>query len=205
MKNTLYISIIASFFDFAMLVGDGSQKTMDEMEFKQLIRTNLHNLFTGKEFKTDTINRRDFGNARLNNFSSKAVRHFERSFKNISDKQWYILEDGFIAYFRKDGIQMKAAYDESGNWLHTISFYQEKDLSQDMRRLIKREYYDFSIFLVVEIEKDNKMVYIVKMENRDALITVRIWEDEMQEIENYRKSSTKYMSQTCDIQTPASR
>ena len=197
MKNTLYI-LAALLFNLAMARSNELISRNGLLDAKNSVRYQRNS-------KIDTIDRKDFATARLNSFSAKAVRHFEKSFGEVSEKHWYILVDGSIAYFKKDGVQKKAAYDESGNWLHTLSFYEENKLPTDVRRLVKREYYDYSIYLVVEIEKDNRMVYIVKMENSNALITVRIWEDEMQEIENYRKSSTKYLSLTCDIQTPASR
>ncbi len=162
--------------------------SVNGMKLRVTVRGENWNTEAETGYKKDTINRNDFGGARLNRFSVKAVRHFEKSFRNISDKHWYVLVDGFIAYFKKNDMQMKAAYDEMGNWLHTLSFYQENKLPRDVRQLIKREYYDYSIYLVAEIDKDNKIIYLVKMENENSLITVRVWEDEMEEIENYRKS-----------------
>ncbi len=135
--------------------------------------------------------RKSFGSARLNSFNVKAVRHFERSFTGITDKHWYALEDGSIVYFKKDGLQMKAAYDERGNWLHNFRFYQEKYLPRDVRHIVKREYYDYAIYLVVEIEKDNQKIYLVKMESENALVMVRVCDDEMMEVERYQKSLKK--------------
>jgi hypothetical protein len=119
------------------------------------------------------------------------VRHFEKSFTGITDKHWYALEDGLIVYFKKDGLQMKAVYDERGNWLHNFRFYQEKYLPRDVRHIVKREYYDYTIYLVVEIEKNNKKNYFVKMESENALVMVRVCDDEMMEVERYKKSLKK--------------
>ena len=42
--------------------------------------------------------------------------------------------------------------------------------------------------MVFEIQKDFETVYLVKMENTHELITVRVWQDEMEVVENFRKS-----------------
>jgi hypothetical protein len=119
----------------------------------------------------------------------KVVKSFGKSFGNIPDKKWYVLEDGYVVYFKVDDISMKAVYNKKGTWMHTLRFYTEKNLPFAVRDLVKRTYYDFSIFLVIEIETDNKIIYLLKMEDKNSLKTVRVIDGEINEIEHYSKSS----------------
>jgi hypothetical protein len=176
MKDTLLSMLVALLFNLGIAGPDLSYSNL------------TGNYSKGNELKADTINRNNFRNALMNKFNVKAVRRFERSFENTSDENWYILVDGLIVYFKQNGIQMKAAYDEKGHWLHTLSFYGERDLPYDVRKLVKREYFDYNIYFAVQIDNYEARVFIIKLEDEKTMITVRIWEDEMEEIEKYQKS-----------------
>ncbi len=158
-------------------------------------------LTPGKKLKSDgtvlnerpgidklSIEKKDFGSSRLNSINVKAVRDFDLAFVNATDKHWYVLEDGFVVYFIMNRIQMKTFYDKKGNRMHTLRFYSEEKLPFDVRDLVKRNYYDCHIYLVIEIDKDNKTVYLVKMEDKNSWKMVRVADDELTEVENFRKS-----------------
>jgi hypothetical protein len=133
------------------------------------------------------IEKTDFSSSPLNSISVKAVRDFDKSFAHAYDKQWYVLEDGLVVYFKLNEIQMKTFYDKRGDRILTLRFYGEEKLPFNVRDLVKRNYYDHQIFLVIEINSHDKNVYLVKMEDKHSWKTVRVEEGEYVEVESYRK------------------
>lgn len=134
-----------------------------------------------------SIEKEDFGSTRLNTVNIKAVRDFEKSFTNATDRHWYVLEDGFVVYFKLKDVEMKTFYDKKGGRILTLRFYGEEKLPFAVRDLVKRNYYDCNIYQVIEINKEDKIAYLVKMEDKYMLKTVRVANDEYVEIESYRK------------------
>jgi hypothetical protein len=134
------------------------------------------------------IEKKDFGSSPLNSINVKAVRDFDKSFSNASEKQWFVLVDGFVVYFKLNHAKMKTFYDKKGERILTLSMYSEERLPFRVRDLVKRNYYDFDIYQVIEISKQDKTIYLVKLEDGHSMKTVRVEDDECEEVESYRKS-----------------
>src|SRR5439155_12995627 len=118
--------------------------------------------------------------------NSKAVKDFNRSFKNVSGEQWYKVSDGFIASFKENEIETKVAYDQKGRWHCTVRTFGENQLPSDVRDLVKSRYYDFKILVVYEIKHDNT-VYILKMQDATTLKTLRVADGEIEIIADNSK------------------
>ena len=124
----------------------------------------------------------------LRDINQKALKHFSRSIKNAKGEKWFEKRDGYVVYYMKDGYQSHAVYNIKGNWLYTIGVYSEENLPFSVRDLVKRNYYDFNIFQVLEIKIENKIIYLVRVEDKTSWKTIRVQDGEMQVIEQYRKS-----------------
>jgi hypothetical protein len=118
----------------------------------------------------------------------KAVRDFMKSYKNPSDVRWTILSDGFRVHFYCDGIQTRIFYNKQGNREAMIRYYDENKLPSSIRHLVRSNYYDFSIFNVTEVSKGDKIVYLVKIEDKTCWKTIRLADGEMEITEEYLKS-----------------
>jgi hypothetical protein len=125
----------------------------------------------------------------VNVINSKAVRDFNKEFKQVSDEAWFATDDGFVVKFKQDGVKTRADYNKKGHWLHTIRTYDENKLPPDMRHLVKSSYYDYDILQVQEIEKPyNTFTYIVHREGKTKLINLRISDGDMEEWQKFDKS-----------------
>src|SRR5436190_21052275 len=121
--------------------------------------------------------------------NSKAARDFGKSYKHVSDENWYVAPDAFCASFTADDIKYRVDYDKKGHWLHTIRTYDENKLPRDIRHLVKSSYYDYDITFVQEIEKPSKnFTYIVHLEGKTTLINLRVYDGEMEEWQKFEKS-----------------
>ena len=70
----------------------------------------------------------------------KAVRHFIRSFKNITDARWFQTQDGYVANFLSKGIDTRIVYDDKGRWLYNLLVYTEDKLPFNIRDRVKSQY-----------------------------------------------------------------
>src|SRR5687767_2892082 len=120
--------------------------------------------------------------------STKAVKNFTKTYKNADNANWFVIKDGYLAQFKQDGITTKVFYNPKGRWIGNLRCYFEDKLPRDIRHLVKSHYYDYNIFYVQEVTVGNATVYLVKIEDKTSLKTIRVQDGEMNETEVLKKS-----------------
>ena len=117
--------------------------------------------------------------------NKRAVKNFNASFRTAGAVKWFTISDGFIAYCTVEGNSNKVYYDKRGNWRFTTQQYNEKRLPAEVRATVKRTYYDFSIYNVLEIRAaENKIFYLVYIKDETSFKTLRVYEGEMDVLES---------------------
>ncbi len=119
---------------------------------------------------------------------SRALRLFEKDYKTVEKVNWFVIEEGYMAKFTVDGVVNKVYYGKNGNWIGSTQQYNEVRLSKEVRHIVKRNYYDFEISTVVEIETAGKIAYYVVMQNSAECLKVRVMDREIKELERFKKS-----------------
>lgn len=130
------------------------------------------------------------GNENLVGISSKAVKGFAKNYTKSSKESWSIISDGFTARFVLDGMINTVYYDTKGRWSGIRKCYQEDKLSADIRKIVKRVYYDYTINNVVEIEtlaSNGTPTYLVYVEDKTSTKWLRIFDGEMEEYKVFLK------------------
>jgi hypothetical protein len=128
-----------------------------------------------------------YSTSEVSEINAKAVKDFSKTFKNAANTQWYKIPDGFVAHFSVNGVEKRTYYDKRGNWHFTITYLDEKALPKDVRGQVKSIYYDYDIATIQKVEVEDKVVYLIHMQDEKTWKTVRVSEDGMDEIENYTK------------------
>ncbi|HVZ96225.1 MAG TPA: hypothetical protein VG847_05075, partial [Chitinophagaceae bacterium] len=90
--------------------------------------------------------------ASTNFVSAKALKNFEKSFKNASGATWEKCTSGFVVKFSDGNIKNSIYYDKKGNWQASMKCYFEPMLDKDVRAIVKQKYYDDKITYIQEIE-----------------------------------------------------
>ena len=125
----------------------------------------------------------------INDISTKAIRDFVRRYKYTQGEKWRKVIDGYIALFEKDNIAFKVSYDLKGYWISTTRTYTEKYLPTAVRHPVKSAHYDFSIYLVREIQYYNQpliyFIYLRKIDDETSFRNIIYSNGEMQEVEPY--------------------
>jgi len=116
----------------------------------------------------------------------RASKDFQKTFAGINNVTWYqVNSGGYIARFAQDDVKTIVAYNPKGNWSYTIDYYGEKKLPGEVRAMVKRTYYDYSIIGIAEVHFNEQMVYMVYLQDENHFKTIRIYDDEMDEVANY--------------------
>jgi hypothetical protein len=123
----------------------------------------------------------------LNEVNTKALRYFKKQYKDINDEKWYTLSNGYLAEFNANSSKNLVVYDKKGNWKFTISYYDEKNLPPEIRSIVKPTYYDYTISRVEEIHVNDKIIYLVHIQNETSLKTVRVCNGEMELMEEFNR------------------
>jgi hypothetical protein len=124
----------------------------------------------------------------MNDISTKAIRDFEKRFGDLHNKQWYRAGDGFVVKFTIRDMAHRSAYNSRGNWIYTIKYYPEAKMPRDIRAVVKRTYFDYTITQVEEVERpDGPVVYVVHMYDADSWINVSVTDGEMEVMEEFEK------------------
>jgi hypothetical protein len=118
----------------------------------------------------------------LERINKRAIRQFISWYREIQDEQWYHVSNGLVVKFHENGLDNMAAFDVKGRWLFTITYLDEKLLSERINYLIKSVFYDYQVTQIELIQSPLAMVYIVHMQNETSWKNVRIQEDEAMDI-----------------------
>lgn len=119
--------------------------------------------------------------------STKALKSFTKNFKDADNASWSEIEDGFRVDFTKEDIDTKVFYDRKGRWVANVRNYYEDKLPKDIRHRVKSVYYDYSIYYVQEVTVADKIAYLVKIEDKNSIKTIRIVDGEMDEYLAFEK------------------
>lgn len=115
--------------------------------------------------------------------NARAIKHFSKLYKNVKGATWVPTNDGgYQAVFSLNGISNKVYYKKNGQWSASLKNYTEEKLPFEVRDMVKRVYYDFTISYVDEVEtpaSEGKPTYIVHIEDKDNYKFIRVCNGEM--------------------------
>ena len=123
------------------------------------------------------------------NTFQRALNDLKRNFKVVNNIRWENVEDGHIATFTSNGIKNTVAYNTKGNWQHTIRQYREKNLPNEVRTLVKSNYFNFNLSQVEELTISGATIYLIHADGINEHKLIRISEEKMEVIVNTTASN----------------
>ena len=112
----------------------------------------------------------------------EALKHFTNTYKNATGESWLKIKDGFTTRFTLNGVMNTIYYNTKGRWTGSLKNYREDKMPHDIRDIVKREYYDYSITSVDEVETIDSggiPTYVVHLAGENNIKLVRICERQM--------------------------
>ncbi len=117
-----------------------------------------------------------------------AARDFKLNFKKATDVKWIQHDKGESVYFTNDGIKMRSSYNSRGRREYTLKYYDESRMPSELRQRVRSNYYDYNIVIITEVLRNNQTYYLVKMENKNEYLTLKVNEEEMAVFEKTSKA-----------------
>jgi hypothetical protein len=143
----------------------------------------------GLEFYVKSIAKDESVPIYRNNISTRAVRNFMTNYESVSNERWFNAEDRFLVTFKLDDVYYRVDYDKRGDWIQTIRSYDQSKLPPGIRDMVNSSYRGYHLFLVQEVEIPLHPVnYFIHLDGEGRLINLRIFNSEIQELENFKKS-----------------
>jgi len=110
----------------------------------------------------------------IKDVNSKVLRNFYKAYGEKPDAKWYKTDNGFAVCFKNDQMNTNVYYKSNGMVEYKINYYFEEQMPAHIRHLIKSNFYDYTIFQVSEVHKDNSIGYYIKIEDKFKIKTVRV-------------------------------
>lgn len=119
----------------------------------------------------------------LNDLNTKAVADFKTRFNNVDGEIWQKKANGeFVATFKQNNRSYMVWYNSRGKWESTMKGYKEIFLPFEVRDLVKRNYYDYTIYYineVVTLQGGNAPTYLVYIQFKNEFKIIRVKNGEM--------------------------
>jgi hypothetical protein len=123
--------------------------------------------------------------------SSRALKDFAYTHKNVTGEVWAKGKDGFSVRFISGDVRTTIYYDKKGNWTGSLKCYGEEKMPREIRHVVKSTYYDYNIVYTQEVEttdSDGVPTYVVCVEDKTKIKMIRIVDGEMSDWKEYTKA-----------------
>jgi hypothetical protein len=119
--------------------------------------------------------------------NSKVLNAFAVTFRNVADATWYEVDQKFLARFNKDGRECSALFNPKGMLLYNIAYGTEKHLPNDVRKLVRTNYFDHEMIYTAEVNSLGKTAWVIKLQDANSIIVVKVVDGEMEETEHFSR------------------
>jgi hypothetical protein len=112
----------------------------------------------------------------------RARRHFNDKYPGISDVLWTNLPDGgFVCWVHEPEMATHVHYDRRGNWICTISGYEDRRLPEEIKEAVQNHYEGYRITFVNQIiSKADLPIYIINIESWTEIKVIRVIGDDIE-------------------------
>jgi len=117
----------------------------------------------------------------------KVQRSFIAYFGENAENNWSMVGKDFLNRFHSNGLLINALFTKNGRLIYTIRYCTEKNLPADIRKIVKREYYDYTITMAIEVKESDRDIWVIKLDSPSEQITVRVEDGEMEQVQQFEK------------------
>jgi hypothetical protein len=118
---------------------------------------------------------------------TRAFRNFNRNYKPDANVSWYYSGEVLVASFTEGNKKKQVMYLKKGQWLHTLVYYGETQLSSYIKAMVNRNYPKFNITGVIEVHEKDLIFFFINIENEKEIKQIISFEDQMWTHLEYKK------------------
>ena len=122
----------------------------------------------------------EFDVAEKASINIKVMNSFNKMYSDASNAIWTKDKNKIDrVYFERSGKVTRAAFNQKGQFLYSITTYSEQLLPQDILIQVKQAYYGRSIFGVTEVTALDKTAYLIILEDRTTWLHIKVLDGEI--------------------------
>jgi len=121
------------------------------------------------------------------NLNTKIRRAFIQYFEDASNQRWFDADKNFLVKFDLAGLENRALFAKDGRLIYHITYGTETNLPADVRKLIKSTYYDQVITRILKVTQDDRLIWVIHMEDNKEYIMARVEDNELEETKRMLK------------------
>jgi len=106
--------------------------------------------------------------------NTAVTESFSKNFPGVSNVTMSKADKTTWGYFKQDDIPVRVSYNEKGKLLYTIRYYNGSQVLPSVQNALTREGFTLPITHVTEIKTRYSTFNLVKMEDKNSIITVRV-------------------------------
>ena len=147
----------------------------------------------------------DFGNASRayrNLVPIKAVRYFDRNFREAEYTVWKIYSDRLIAFFSYNDVQERVTYDTEGEWISTKKFGRNSILEPWAADLVNENRDGFRLYGIIAHHNHHKpdvMQYQVTLKKGKSIRVLRFSKEEVLRVEDLQNADPTEVHESPDM------
>jgi len=126
--------------------------------------------------------------ANADDVSPKAVKSFNKSFKNATEVKWTVTDNYVKADFALNGQYVSAFYNEDGSMIALTRNLSSLQLPITLQADLKRNYDCYWISNVLEVANEEGTSYYITLETADDQLTLKSSGDNWSTFKKQRKS-----------------
>jgi hypothetical protein len=174
----LFVSVIQLIMSALLITGSVSAQ-------KNMARASVA---TSQPIDTELNTTSAKAGADLKDIHARAIRNFNEQYKGATNVRWHNGEKAILASFEENGHRTTVVYYKNGRWLHTLINYNESQLSEHVKSIVKSNFRNYDITWVTEVHEGDKIMYFVNLENERKFRQVVVCNDEIGIYKDFKKS-----------------
>lgn len=118
-------------------------------------------------------------------------KSFKKAFPDAEDLSWYKYDKEYLAKFIIKDMNHNTLYRQNGVMKYDISYGYENNLPEKIKEMVTGVYDNYKIIRAINIKVTDRNIWVVKLEGMKKYLTVRVENDEMDEVESFFKADTQ--------------
>jgi hypothetical protein len=116
---------------------------------------------------------------------------FKKAFPEAEDLSWYTYDKEYLAKFIIKDMNHNTLYRKNGVMKYDISYGYEHNLPGKIKDMVTGAYDNYKITRAINVKVNDRNIWVVKMEGMKKYLTVRVEDEEMDEVESFSKAETQ--------------
>ncbi len=116
---------------------------------------------------------------------------FKKAFPDAEDLNWYKYDKEYLAKFIIKDMNHNTLYRQNGVMKYDISYGYQHNLPEKIKDMVTGVYDNYKIIRAINIKVTDRNIWVVKLEGMKKYLTVRVENEEMDEVESFSKAETE--------------